>query len=158
MDSPTFSRRSFLHSTAWATGSALMTRATRAAQPLQQVAVGVMGLHRGKAHLEGFLTVPGCVIGTVCDVDRRAAAEAADWVQKKTGRRPKEVSDFRRMLDDRSLDAISIAAPNHWHAPATILACEAGKHVYVEKPGSHNAREAQWMVAAARKHRRLVQM
>lgn len=62
------------------------------------------------------------------------------------------------MLDDRSLDAISIAAPNHWHAPATILACDAGKHVYVEKPGSHNAREAQWMVAAARKHRRLVQM
>jgi hypothetical protein len=117
-----------------------------------------MGLHRGKAHLEGFLTVPGCVIGTVCDVDRRAAAEAADWVEKKTGRRPKEVSDFRRMLDDRSLDAISIAAPNHWHAPATILACDAGKHVYVEKPGSHNAQEAQWMVAAARKHQRLVQM
>jgi predicted dehydrogenase len=117
-----------------------------------------MGLHRGKAHLEGFLTVPGCVILTVCDVDRRAAAEAADWVEKKTGRRPKEVVDFRRMLDDPSLDAISIAAPNHWHAPATILACDAGKHVYVEKPGSHNAREAQWMMAAARKHRRLVQM
>ena len=158
MSSPILSRRHFLQSTAWVAGSAFLPQAVRSAQPSNQVAVGVMGLHRGKAHLEGFLTVPGCVIGTVCDVDRRAAAEAADWVEKKTGRRPKEVSDFRRMLDDRSLDAISIAAPNHWHAPATILACDAGKHVYVEKPGSHNAREAQWMVAAARKHRRLVQM
>jgi len=65
MDSPALSRRRFLQATAWAAGSSLLTRSMRAAQPVNQVAVGVMGLHRGKAHLEGFLTVPGCVIGTV---------------------------------------------------------------------------------------------
>ena len=59
--------------------------------------------------------------------------------------------DFRRVLDDKSVDILSIAAPNFWHAPATILACSAGKHVYVEKPGSHNPHEAELMVAAARK-------
>jgi predicted dehydrogenase len=158
MDSPALSRRRFVQGASWVAGSLLAGSRLRAQQPANRVVVGVMGLHRGRAHLEGFLTVPGCDIGTVCDVDRRAAAEAADWVEKKTGRRPREVVDFRTMLDDRSIDAISIAAPNHWHAPATILACDAGKHVYVEKPGSHNPREAQWMVAAARKHRRLVQM
>ena len=62
------------------------------------------------------------------------------------------------MLEDRHLDAISIAAPNFWHAPATILGCQAGKHVYVEKPGSHNANEAELMILAARKHKRYVQM
>lgn len=158
MSSPSLSRRGFLQSAAILAACPWSPQAVRAAAPANQVAVGVMGLHRGKAHLEGFLTVPGCVIGTVCDVDRRATAESADWVEKKTGRRPKEVVDFRRMLDDRTLDAISIAAPNHWHAPATILACDAGKHVYVEKPGSHNAQESLWMVTAARKHGRLVQM
>lgn len=83
MRSTTLSRRHFLQSTAWVAGSAFLPQAVRSAQPSNQVAVGVMGLHRGKAHLEGFLTVPGCVIGTVCDVDRRAAAEAADWVEKR---------------------------------------------------------------------------
>ena len=68
------------------------------------------------------------------------------------------MKDFRRILDDPSVDALFIATPNFWHAPATILACAAGKHVYVEKPGSHNAREGEWMVAAARKHKRVVQM
>jgi predicted dehydrogenase len=68
------------------------------------------------------------------------------------------VKDIRTVLDDKAVDALFIAAPNFWHAPATILACAAGKHVYVEKPGSHNAQEGEWMVAAARKHKRIVQM
>ncbi len=152
------SRRSFLGTSALLAASASVHMRLRGASPNNAVVIGVMGLHRGKAHLESFLTVPGCEIGTVCDVDRRATAESASWVERKTGKRPKEVTDFRRMLDDRSLDAVSVAAPNHWHAPATILGCEAGKHVYVEKPGSHNAREGEWIVAAARKHKRLVQM
>jgi predicted dehydrogenase len=79
-------------------------------------------------------------------------------VLRKQERKPKGVTDFRRILDDPEVDVLSIAAPNHWHAPATILACSAGKHVYVEKPGSHNPWEAHQMVAAARKHRRVVQM
>jgi len=79
-------------------------------------------------------------------------------VAKKQQRAPRGVKDIRRMLDDPELDAVSIATPDHWHAPATILACAAGKHVYVEKPGSHNLHESELMVAAARKHKRVVQM
>ena len=158
MSLPVVSRRSFFYKSAGFVALTALPRRLRAASPQNQVSVGVMGLHRGKAHLEAYLTVPDCVIGTVCDVDRRALAEAAEWVEKKTGRRPKEVCDFRRMLEDPTLDAISIATPNHWHAPATLLACDAGKHVYVEKPGSHNPAEGVWMVAAARRHRRQVQM
>src|SRR5690606_31860520 len=73
-------------------------------------------------------------------------------------RRPEGVADFRRILDDRSVDALVVAAPNHWHAPATILACAAGKHVYVEKPCSHTPREGELMVEASRKHSRVGQM
>src|SRR5688572_31821409 len=67
------------------------------------------------------------------------------------------VRDFRKILDDPAVTALAIAAPNHWHAPAAILGCAAGKHVYVEKPCSHNAREGELLVAAARKHQRVVQ-
>jgi predicted dehydrogenase len=74
------------------------------------------------------------------------------------GEKPKGVKDLRRVLDDPDIDAVSIAMPDHWHAPAAILACAAGKHVYVEKPGSHNGEESEWIVAAARKYKRQVQM
>lgn len=153
-------RRTFLSDASLLAAGAVMGAPAllRAASPNRRVVVGVVGLHRGKAHLESFLTAPDCEIGAVCDVDRRAAEESAEWVEKKTGRRPKVLGDFRRALEDPGLDAISIAAPNHWHAPMTMLACAAGKHVYVEKPGSHNALEGQWMVASARKHKRVVQM
>jgi len=79
-------------------------------------------------------------------------------VAKKKDRKPKGVKDLRRVLDDAEVDAVSIATPDHWHAPAAILACAAGKHVYVEKPGSHNPHESELLVAAARKHNRVVQM
>ena len=108
-------------------------------------------MHRGKAHLESYTAVPDCTVAYVCDVDSRAAEESAAWVERKTGKRPKVVTDFRRALEDPSLDAISIAMPNHWHAPAAILACQAGKHVYVEKPVSHNLLESAKLMAAATK-------
>ncbi len=126
--------------------------------PSSQIRVGVMGLGRGRDHVTAFLQVSNVEVAYVCDVDERRLAPAVKSIVERTGREPKTVRDFRRMLEDPSLDAVSIAAPNFWHAPATILACAAGKHVYVEKPGSHNGREAELMVAAARKHRRLVQM
>ena len=72
--------------------------------------------------------------------------------------RPQAITDFRRILDDKDVDALFCEAPNHWHGPATILACAAGKHVYVEKPCSHNPWEGEQMIAAARKHNRAVQM
>jgi len=97
-------------------------------------------------------------VAYVCDVDQRRLAQASQAVDKLTGKAPNAVTDFRRILDDKAVDALVIATCNHWHAPATMLACAAGKHVYVEKPCSHNPREGEMMVAAARKHHRLVQM
>jgi len=118
-----------------------------------------MGLGRGRGHVRAWTAVPGVEIAYLCDVDTKREAEAARLLQRGGQERPaKFVTDFRAILEDPQVDVLSIAAPNHWHAPATILACEAGKHVYVEKPGSHNPREGEWMVQAARKHGRNVQM
>ena len=110
------------------------------------------------AHIAGYLALPNAEIGYICDVDSRAVEKGIAAVAKKQQRKPQGVKDLRRMLDNPDVDAVSIATPDHWHAPATILACAAGKHVYVEKPGSHNLRESELMVAAARKYKRVVQM
>ena len=154
---PSTCRRTFL-----ARSSAVCLAAAPAllgASPNRRIRVGVMGLGRGKAHIAGFLSQPNVEIVAVCDVDSRRLAEGVKYAAKRQGgRNPEAITDFRRILEDKEVDVLSIAAPNFWHAPATILACAAGKHVYVEKPGSHNAQEAEWMVAAARKHRRKVQM
>ncbi|MEZ5326751.1 MAG: Gfo/Idh/MocA family oxidoreductase [Verrucomicrobiales bacterium] len=158
---PQVSRRKFLKSTA-GTG-ALMSLAGRsvlgAESPSSRLRVGVMGLSRGMAHVKAYLSVRNVEIAYVCDVDSRRAAEAVRAVERSGQYSPAiPVTDFRTILDDKDIDVLSIAAPNFWHAPATILACQAGKHVYVEKPGSHNAAESQLMVKAARKHDRKVQM
>jgi predicted dehydrogenase len=109
-------------------------------------------------HIAGYLSLPNAEIACICDVDSRAVEKGIAAVAKKQDRKPKGVKDLRRVLDDAEVDAVSIATPDHWHAPAAILACAAGKHVYVEKPGSHNPHESELLVAAARKHQRVVQM
>lgn len=120
--------------------------------------VAVMGLGRGKDHIKGWLGVPNVEIAYLCDVDSRRAGEGARVVEKSgQSAAPKLVQDLRRILDQKDVDLVSIAAPNFWHAPATIMACAAGKHVYVEKPGSYDIREGEMMVKAARKHGRKVQ-
>jgi predicted dehydrogenase len=126
--------------------------------PSQRVVVGVMGLGRGLSLAEQFATQPGVEVRYCCDVDSKRAAEGAAAVEKSGAPRPQEIGDFRRILDDSEVDALICAAPNHWHAPATILACAAGKHVYVEKPCSHNPREGELMAEAARKYQRAVQV
>ncbi|MFT5466342.1 MAG: putative dehydrogenase [Verrucomicrobiales bacterium] len=124
-----------------------------------RLVVGVMGLGRGRGHIKGWLQVPGVEIGYVCDVDD-ARLEGGVRGVKDSGQEqpPKAVKDFREMLADPNVDVISIATPNYWHTPAAILAMKAGKHVYVEKPGSHNAREGEMIVEAARKYDKKVQM
>ncbi|MBC3788815.1 Gfo/Idh/MocA family oxidoreductase [Spirosoma utsteinense] len=98
-------------------------------------------------------------VGTVCDVDERAIPKAIETILKtKQTLKPKSEKDCRRVLEDKSIDAIYIATPDHWHAPLTIMGCQAGKHVYVEKPLSHNPREGEMAIAAARKYNRVVQM
>jgi predicted dehydrogenase len=128
------------------------------ANPSGRLRVAVMGLSRGLAHIQSFSKVPNVEIAYVCDVDAERLGKGAELVEKLTGNRPQAVTDFRRILDDKNVDALSIATPNFWHAPATILACQAGKHVYVEKPGSYCAGEAERMVAVAAEHERHVQL
>lgn len=161
--SSSVNRRTFLrHSAGLATGVAASTSFVsplRAADASNKLVVAVMGCNaRGMVHITGLLAQPNVEIAYICDVDSRALAKGIQAVAKKQGKEPKGVKDFRQILDDKAVDALSIATPNHWHAPATILACAAGKHVYVEKPGSHDPNESELMVAAARKHQRIVQM
>ena len=130
-----------------------------ATSPNEKVVVAIIGCNnRGMDHIAAYLALPNAEIGCVCDVDSRIVEKGVAAAAKKQQRQPQGVKDFRRILDNPDVDAVSIAMPDHWHAPATILACAAGKHVYVEKPGSHNLRESELMVAAARKHKRVVQM
>ncbi len=153
-------RRTFLGSTA-ASGLAfgLSTSAWAADDPpARRVRLGVVGLSRGMALARQFVQRPGVEVAYVCDVDRNRLEQGVASIEKATGQAPQGVTDFRRILDDRDVDALVVATANHWHAPAAILACAAGKHVYVEKPGSHTAHESELMVAAARKHDRKVQM
>jgi predicted dehydrogenase len=96
--------------------------------------------------------VPGVEYVAVCDVQEQLASGARDWA----GRAVVAYGDFRRVLDRHDVDAVHIATPDHWHALVTVMACSAGKHVYVEKPLSHNVREGRAMVEAARRHRRIV--
>lgn len=155
-------RRSFLQQSSIATASLAAFSAAHgfaaAASPANKLVVAVMGLSRGQAHVEALLQIPNVEIAWLCEVDEQRLARSLKAVQAKQARAPKTAKDIRTVLEDKSLDALFVAAPNFWHAPATILACAAGKHVYVEKPASHNAREAEWIVAAARKHNRVVQM
>jgi predicted dehydrogenase len=160
MKTTSTSRRTFLKQTAAASAIASMGfPAIRAADsPGERLFVGVMGLGRGLDHINALLQIANVEIAYISDVDNDRMAKAAKVVGDKQDRKPKGVKDFRRILEDNQINALFIAAPNHWHAPATILGCSAGKHVYVEKPGSHNAREGEWMVQAARKNNRIVQM
>jgi predicted dehydrogenase len=129
------------------------------------VRVGIMGVNgRGNALAQSFARIAGSEVTYICDVDSRAVTKTIAAVSESRNgsslqqRRPTGVTDVRRVLDDPDVDALVIAAPDHWHAPATIMALQAGKHVYVEKPCSHNAREGELLVEAQRKYDRVVQM
>ena len=120
--------------------------------PSEKMAVAVMGLNgRGMVHAQAFAHGPSTTLAYLCDVDSKVLAKALAGISPQTTP-PKTVIDFRRVLDDKNVDAIAIATPDHWHAAATILALDAGKHVYVEKPSGHDPREDELIVAAARKH------
>lgn len=136
--------------------------------PSKKVIVGVMGTSRyanggdGRgSHLAATLAkLPNVEVAYVCDVDQRHLDYAIDRVGKVVKgetKPPRGVGDFRRILDDKAVDALVVATPDHWHSPAAILGCSAGKHVYVEKPCCHNPHEGELLVAAAEKYNRHVQ-
>jgi predicted dehydrogenase len=156
-------RRIFLK-TAAATGIALAasSRATplfAAGSPNESVRVAVMGLNgRGAVLARTFARTANVEVAYACDVDANVLAKAASAIAGVQSRAPKAIGDFRRALDDKAVDALVIAAPDHWHTPAAILAMTAGKHVYVEKPCGHNAREGELIAQAQRKYDKVVQM
>ncbi len=117
-----------------------------------------MGLGRGLDHVTAVGGLQNAEVALLCDVDDKRIAAGLKQTEGKQARAPLTSRDFRRVLEMKDIDAVFIAAPNHWHAPAAIMACNAGKHVYVEKPCSHNPWEGEMLVRAARKNNRLVQM
>jgi predicted dehydrogenase len=125
-----------------------------------RIQVGIVGLGgRGNDHIKFYGSLDtDCRIAAVVDVNQAARERAVARIQKEKGHAPKEYADMRAMYESKDVDAVSIATPNHWHALATIWACQAGKDVYVEKPASHNIFEGHQMVAAARKYNRMVQV
>jgi predicted dehydrogenase len=136
------------------------TRPAEKAKPAasDRLNVAVLGVNgRGLTHVQGFAGRHGCVVRTICDPDNSVGARAFKHATQVQGLAPQYERDLRRVFDDKSIDIVSIATPNHWHALAAVWALQAGKHVYVEKPVSHNVREGRLIVQAARKYKRLCQ-
>jgi predicted dehydrogenase len=156
------SRRQFVASTFTAAASvALLPRLSLSAaeSASNKVVLAIAGVHaRGKELIQKFTALPGVEFKYIVDVDSRYFAAASAVAEKNQGYAPKPENDFRRVLEDKDVDALVIATPDHWHAPMAILGVKAGKHVYVEKPCSHNPREGEMLVAAAQKYNRLVQL
>src|SRR3990172_2653255 len=125
----------------------------------EKVIIGVMGLGgRGTYLAESFAQRPDAEVAYLSDPDTRRFARARQAVEEVQDRKPKLVQDFRKILDDGSVDVLINATPDHWHGLGTIMACQAEKDVYVEKPLSHNIWEGKKMVEAARKYKRVVQV
>ncbi|MCY7350648.1 MAG: Gfo/Idh/MocA family oxidoreductase [Cytophagaceae bacterium] len=157
-------RRDFLRTASVAGTSLLLSPSLSASgifrgAPNDKVVLGIMGTNsRGMFLAKTFAKLPNVEVGYICDVDETVLAKSIAEIEKLTGKKPQGVTDIRRLLEKKDFDALAIAAPDHWHAPATILGCQAGKHVYVEKPCSHNPAEGEMAVEAARKYKRFVQM
>lgn len=127
--------------------------------PSDRINVGVVGFRgRGRTHYREFAGMQNVRVTALCDVDQRLYPEAAESVENISGFRPRVEQDFRKLLEDKDIDAVTIATPDHWHALMTIWACQAGKDVYVEKPASFTIQEGRKMVQAARKYERVVQV
>ena len=125
-----------------------------------RVNVAMIGVNdRGNGLASGFARQTAiCEISTICDVDKRAIEKCTENVRKLQTRVPKGEKDIRKMLEDRQIDAVAIAAPDHWHAPAALLSLQAGKHVYVEKPVSYCPREGEMLVEATAKYGKVLQV
>lgn len=163
MKNPAFTRRHFIKQSALAgIGLGLMssTGSLRGDQaPNQRIRTAAIGVNaRGARVADAFASLPGSEIACICDVDSRAIERARKVCADRQGKMPRGERDFRRVLEDPEIDAVMIATPDHWHAPMAILAIQAGKHVYVEKPCSHNPREGELLVEAAQKYNKVVQM
>jgi predicted dehydrogenase len=147
-------RRAFLCSTAAVAAGGLKILGAN-----DRIRIGVVGVRgRGRDHILTFGKQRDCEVAAVCEIDEAQAQRALQLAGENLSTKPRTFTDIRKLLEDKEIDAISIATCNHWHALATIWACQAGKDVYVEKPASHNILEGRRMVEAARKYNRIVQV
>ena len=164
-----FSRREFLDRSAilaatFAAGSKAVSAAEEPAPAKkgganERLRVAVIGVHgRGMSHVGGFAGKNNCEVVTICDCDEGVVKRAMEAVEKAQGEAPKFEQDIRKVMDDKSIDVVSIATPNHWHALAAVWAMRAGKHVYCEKPATHNVHEGRLMVQASRKYGKVCQV
>jgi len=153
-------RRTFLrNSVATAAAGALAATQSAKAAASERVRVGVIGAGgRALALNQLFAANSQAEVVAIADIDSRRLPQAVEEVTRRQQTKPRTTADFRRLIDDPQIDAIAVGTPDHWHAIPTILACLAGKDVYVEKPDGHNIVEGMTMVAAMRKHGRIVQM
>lgn len=153
-------RREFLsRSMAVAAAASTATFSINALGANERVVLGFMGAGgRGTFLAEEFAQRKDVEIRYVADPDARRHKGSAHVIEKGLGKAPTCTQDFRRILDDKEIDGVVMATPDHWHALGTILACQAGKDVYVEKPTSHSIWESRKMVEAARKYKRVVQV
>jgi len=147
-------RRHFVAQAALA--SASLSRATSANDKINLAFIGPGGM--GTNHIKTMCKRTDVIFSYVCDADSKRAATAAKLIQELTGQSPKIVSDMRRVFEDKAVQAVLMATPDHWHAPGAILAASAGKHVYVEKPCSHNLREGRLMIEAAARNKVAMQV
>jgi predicted dehydrogenase len=157
------SRRQFLKQASLATAAplagGLFNPALLRAAPNDRVRVGLIGCGgMGRGDLATFFLNAEVDCPVVCDVDDRQLAEAVKLVQEKRNAKPDTVKDFRRVLERKDIDAVLVATPDHWHALPTVLACQAGKDVYVEKPLALTIAEGRAMIEAAKRHQRICQM
>jgi predicted dehydrogenase len=146
-------RRTFILTTG---ATALATQTAAGAN--DRINVGVVGVRsRGREHIDLFTSQPNTAVAAVCDVDTGQTERAVPLAARAQGFNPKVFQDIRRLLEDKDIDAVTLATCNHWHALGAVWACQAGKDVFVEKPASHNIWEGRQMVETARKYQRVVQ-
>jgi predicted dehydrogenase len=152
-------RRNFLASAAAATVALSTQRTSRAASANEKVVFAIMGVNnRGSQLATTLAELPIAEIAYICDCEENALAKGIAAATSNGRPAPKGIKDFRRALDDKHVDALICAAPNHWHAPATLIGLAAGKHVYCEKPASHTPDEGERMIAAAKSADRVLQI
>jgi predicted dehydrogenase len=138
-------------------GVSFFTQPQRVWGANDRVRIAVVGIRgQGFTHIEGFSDVPNTEVVAICDVDENVIAQRLADMDKRNLPKPKVYIDYRKLLEDKSVDAVSIATPNHWHSLMGIWGCQAGRDVYVEKPCSHNLWEGRQLVRAAKKYNRMV--
>jgi len=160
-------RRQFLQDSMFAAAAAAVSTTpmfssvakAQTKSPNEKLLCAVIGCRgRGGSHISAFSGRKDCQITYIVDVDEKVGQNCCNSIEKRTGRRPKWVKDMRRVFDDKSVDIVGTATPNHWHALCGVWAMQAGKDVYIEKPISHDIPEGAALVAAAGKYRRICQV